>query len=106
MKRIMAVLLPLTLFAFASQPASAAADIEHGQTLAERWCASCHVVAPGQQHGSTQAPPFSEVAKKPGLDAARLALFLLLPHPRMPDMNLSRNEAADLAAYILTQGKH
>jgi hypothetical protein len=27
------------------------------------------------------------------------ALFLLNPHPRMPDMNLSRSEAADLAAY-------
>ena len=34
-----------------------------------------------------------------------LALFLLSPHPKMPDMNLSRNEAADLAAYIKSQGK-
>jgi mono/diheme cytochrome c family protein len=105
MTRTIAALLSVPLFAMLSQPAWAAADIEHGQTMAERWCASCHVVAPGQQHGSTQAPPFSEIAKKPGLDAAKLALFLLLPHPRMPDMNLSRNEAADLAAYILTQGK-
>ena len=56
-------------------------------------------------HGSTQAPPFSEIAKKPGLDAASLALYLLLPHPRMPDMNLSRREAAALAVYIKSQGK-
>ena len=39
------------------------------------------------------------------MDAPMVALYLLLPHPRMPDMNLSRNEAADLAAYIKSQGK-
>jgi hypothetical protein len=38
----------------------------------------------------------------PGFDAAKVALFLLNPHPKMPDMNLSRAEAADLAAYIAT----
>ncbi len=31
--------------------------------------------------------------------------FCSTPHPKMPDMNLSRNEAADLAAYIAKQGK-
>ena len=51
-------------------------------------------------HGNTQAPPFSEVAKKPHIDAPMIALFLLLPHPKMPDMSLSRFEASDIAAYI------
>jgi hypothetical protein len=32
-----------------------------------------------------------------------VAYFLLAPHPRMPDMALSRSEAEDLAAYIATQ---
>jgi hypothetical protein len=41
----------------------------------------------------------------PGFDSAKLALFLLYPHPKMPDMNLSRSEAADLAAYIAAQGR-
>jgi hypothetical protein len=40
----------------------------------------------------------------PGFDAAKLALYLLTPHPKMPDMSLSRAEAADLAAFIVTQG--
>jgi mono/diheme cytochrome c family protein len=78
----------------------ALADAANGKRLAERWCASCHVVASSQQHGTTQAPPFSEVAKKPHIDAPMIALFLLLPHPKMPDMNLSRSEAGDLATYI------
>ena len=48
-----------------------------------------------------QAPPFPVIAKKPGFDAAKIALFLLDPHPKMPDMGLSRKEA-NLAAYIAT----
>jgi mono/diheme cytochrome c family protein len=102
MTRIIAGLLLLIMFAALASPARAA-DAESGERLARRWCAACHVVAADQSRGSTQAPPFSTIARKPGLDAARIALFLLLPHPRMPDMNLSRSEAADLAAYIVSQ---
>jgi mono/diheme cytochrome c family protein len=105
MTRARAVLLFLVVAASATLAATAAgaADAERGETMARRWCAACHVVAPGQTRGSTQAPPFSAIASKPGFDAAQLALYLLLPHPRMPDMNMSREEAADLAAYIASQ---
>jgi mono/diheme cytochrome c family protein len=37
-----------------------------------------------------------------GFDAAKIAFFLLDPHPNMPNMVLSRDEAADIAAYIAT----
>ena len=80
-----------------------AADALKGETLAKRWCATCHIVASDQQRGTTQAPPFSAVAGKPNFNEATLAYFLLTPHPHMPDMNLTRSEAADLAAYIKTQ---
>jgi mono/diheme cytochrome c family protein len=99
MKRTFAALLSLTYFASLTG-AALAADAANGKKLAERWCASCHVVTSSQQHGNTQAPPFSEIAKKPHIDAPMIALFLLLPHPKMPDMNLSRYEAGDIAAYI------
>jgi mono/diheme cytochrome c family protein len=100
MHRTVAALLSLT---FVGMPGAAwAANAATGKTLAERWCATCHVVSPVQKQATTQAPPFSTVAKKPGLTAAQLALFLLNPHPKMPDMNLTRNEAADLAAYIVS----
>jgi hypothetical protein len=49
-----------------------------------------------------QAPPFATIAKIPGFNAAQVALFLLAPHPKKPDMELSRTEAGDLAAYIAT----
>jgi mono/diheme cytochrome c family protein len=78
-----------------------AADADNGGRLAHRWCAACHVVSATQRQSTTdQAPPFATIAKIPGFDAAKIALFLLDPHPKMPDMALSRSEAADLAAYI------
>jgi mono/diheme cytochrome c family protein len=81
------------------------ADADNGQRLAHRWCEACHVVvvSPTQRRTTTdQAPPFASIAMTPGFDAAKIALFLLDPHPKMPDMGLSRKEADDLAAYIAT----
>ena len=80
-----------------------AADPNNGERLAHRWCAACHVVSATQRQTTTdQAPPFATIAKTPGFDAGKIALFLLDPHPKMPDMGLSRTAAADLAAYIAT----
>jgi mono/diheme cytochrome c family protein len=96
---------PAFIFAAVIAGPAAAADAANGGTLAKRWCAACHVVATDQQRANGQAPPFSAIGKTPDLDPAKLALFLLVPHPKMPDMALSRAEAADLAAYIVSQGK-
>jgi len=82
-----------------------AADVDHGETLAKRWCAACHIVASDQSRGQDNAPPFATVAKIPGFDANAIARFLMNPHPKMPDMQLTRDEADDLAAYIVRQGK-
>ena len=91
------------LLAGLGAPAALAADAANGEQSARRWCASCHVVARDQTRGSPDVPSFAAIAGRPGFDAAQLALFLLEPHPKMPSMNLSRSEAADLAAYIGTQ---
>jgi mono/diheme cytochrome c family protein len=77
-----------------------AADSDNGKRLAERWCQACHVVAAGRRPSTDAAPPFASIAARPDFDAAKVALFLLDPHPKMPDMSLTRTEAADLAAYI------
>ena len=104
MKNSVGLLITLS-FSAALTVDAAAADVRQGETLAKRWCAACHVVAADQSRGSAMAPAFSEIATKPDVTAGRLALFLLSPHPRMPDMSLTRAEAADLAAYIASQGK-
>jgi mono/diheme cytochrome c family protein len=80
-----------------------AADASNGLRLAQRWCAPCHVVEPNQRQTAAEAPPFATIANQKDFDAARVAFFLLDPHPKMPNMGLSRTEAQDLAAYIATQ---
>lgn len=95
----------LAVAAILAAPAAFAADAENGARLAQRWCAGCHLVAPGQSQAVADVPAFATIAKSPGFDAARLALFLLAPHPKMPDLALTRREAADLAAYIGSLGR-
>ena len=88
-----------TLLIFAG--AARGEDARKGEILVKRWCAECHMVALGQK-ASTEAPPFSVIAKRPDFNAAKIASFLLEPHPKMPNMQLNRSEAADIAAYIAT----
>jgi mono/diheme cytochrome c family protein len=77
-----------------------AADAANGQRLAERWCAACHVVTSAQREAYSDAPPFEEIAKRSAFSETGTLRFLLDPHAKMPNMNLSRTEAADIAAYI------
>ncbi len=83
-----------------SGPSARAADVAKGGALAKRWCAECHAVAPDQQRAQSDAPSFAAISanrRVPGIVA-----FLGQSHPRMPDMNLSRDEIADLIAYMHT----
>jgi len=78
--------------------AADAADARHGAT-AKRWCAACHIVTNDQKSGSADVPPFADIARR-RTDAKALAAFLIDPHPKMPDMHLSRTEIDDIIAYI------
>jgi len=101
-----AALFAVALFSFevAAQPRHAG-DPEHGLDLAKRWCASCHVVSADQTQANADVPPFATIAKIPDFSADRLAQFLLNPHPKMPELPLSRAAADDLTAYILSLNK-
>jgi mono/diheme cytochrome c family protein len=102
-------LAAMALMLWAAPPgvAAGAADAAHGEQLAKRWCASCHIVASDQTHGADDAPAFATIAKRPGFSEDAVARFLILmdPHPKMPDMQLGRGEAKDLAAYIASQAR-
>lgn len=81
-----------------------AADAVHGLYLAKRWCAACHVVSADQNEANADAPPFATIARSK-FKAQALAYFLLDPHPKMPELPLSRYAADDIAAYIETLRK-
>ena len=83
-----------------NESTSLAGDIDHGEQLARRWCSTCHLVAADQRQASADVPPFSVIAWMPNFTPEKVALFLLDPHPKMPNLALSRREADDIAAYI------
>jgi len=97
--------LALTLSPALPGATAAAADAAHGEQLAKRWCAACHVVAPDQTRGADNVPAFATIAKTTGFSEDKVARFLMDPHPKMPDMQLGRAEAKDLAAYIASQAR-
>jgi mono/diheme cytochrome c family protein len=86
-------------FLFAGE-ASAQGMAADGKEIAERWCAPCHRVSPDQPNANVDIPGFSEIAAGSANDYAWLEPFLADPHPPMPNLSLTREEIADLIAYI------
>ena len=81
--------------------ALAAGDPETGHMLARQWCGGCHVVDPGATGGSDLAPPFTVIAADPHRTPGWLyAAVTAMPHPVMPNLDLTRQEAADIDAYL------
>jgi len=96
----------LILAALSLAPASAfASDAAAGKDLAIKWCSACHLVAVGQERAPTVAPPFATIAKMPDFNIEQLTKSMIAPHPQMPGRELSRDQAADIAAYIATLAK-
>jgi mono/diheme cytochrome c family protein len=104
MRRTDALILA-AFFSVLAPVAAFASDAAAGKVIASKWCAECHLVAADQGRAPTVAPAFATIAKRPGFDSGELAIALLVPHPRMPGLELSRDQAADIAAYIATLAK-
>ncbi len=98
--RILGTLAASALLFASSLPA--AADALQGEIIAERWCASCHLVSPAQDVGSDQVASFMQIARRDDLGADELRSFLQAPHPPMPDLQLTNQEIRALIAYIET----
>lgn len=98
-------LLLLSYSARAQQGAGTGGRIDpnNGAALAKRWCSSCHLVSRDQTKAIEGVPTFADLARRSELAGERLIMFLLGPHPPMPPIGLSREEARDLAAYIAAQ---
>lgn len=76
---------------------------ERGHALALQLCSGCHVVAPGQRPpAAVMAPPFREIANRPGMNEVTLRNFLRTPHPIMPMLILSAEEMRDVSTFIIS----
>jgi mono/diheme cytochrome c family protein len=87
-------------------PASAqmsTADAKRGRELAEKLCTGCHIVAPNSaKTANPDVPTFPSIARRSGTTAERLAGRIIVPHPAMPNTQLTVAEIRDIVAYILT----
>jgi mono/diheme cytochrome c family protein len=99
----MRIWIALAAVLAAGGPGSAASPLgnpENGRTLAETWCASCHLVSAEQKSTTTEAPPFASISRRSASELDRLPAFLAAPHPPMPAISLSGTEIRDLVAYV------
>jgi len=101
------VMSSLSLFAAllgANAHAQGRPDAAAGATLAQNWCASCHLVTPAQKSAAAAgAPSFMALARDPAMTADKLRGFLNKPHPPMPNLSLTRQEIENVVAYIVSQ---
>jgi cytochrome c len=76
-----------------------------GHKIAQQYCAECHVIAPNGKRGWTDAPAFDAIANQRGTTPQSLITFIERPHMHMVNTGRPTEEAADIAAYILTLRK-
>jgi len=74
---------------------------DQGRQFAERLCSNCHDVSPDASSTSSRpARSFRLIAKQPGQTSMRLAGAIIMPHPEMPNVPLTRAEIRSIVAYI------
>jgi mono/diheme cytochrome c family protein len=104
-RRRFMLVLGMFLALLSSSMRAQAGDAVRGQELAAMWCSSCHLPRESKPHNMMAAPPFEELAQRSNINAKTLAQLLMSPHPAMPDRGLSREEADDIGAYLLSLQK-
>lgn len=79
-------------------------DPDKGRALAERACVACHIVSREAKASTVPAdvPSFAAIANKPGQSMEAIAGRIVIPHPAMPAIALTREEIANVVAYIMT----
>lgn len=77
-------------------------DAVNGQKLAQDWCSGCHAVDPKSTQPRKDVPSFLSIARMPSTTSMSLQVWLQTPHPRMPDVQLTRPQIDDINAYILS----
>jgi mono/diheme cytochrome c family protein len=88
----------------AGTAATFAQDAENGQRLSGRLCAACHAIGT-EPTRFNRAPSFAAIATRPDISPEMITSFLLLPHATMPNAPMRRNDAMDIAAFIMDMRK-
>jgi len=79
------------------------ADARRGQELAARLCSGCHIVSPGSAStANPDIPTFAAIAGRADTTPERLAGRIIIPHPPMPNTQLTIAELRNVIAYIMS----
>lgn len=102
-KQVFAALSGALLLAATSAFAAALprGNAEAGKQLVLNSCTACHAPM-NPANASDQAPPLSFLAHDNKADPRWVRAWLMDPHPPMPGIMLSRQQVADVMAYLST----
>jgi cytochrome c len=78
------------------------ASVSEGRQLAQKTCATCHVIIPNGPASWTDAPPFESIANRPGITQQWLAAFVQKPHMHMLEDRYTPGQANAIASFILS----
>jgi mono/diheme cytochrome c family protein len=79
-------------------------DVDAGRAYATRTCSDCHRVGPPKDGSAAvlKSTDFDMLAQIKGLSATSLNVFLVTPHPTMPNLIIQADDRANVIAYILS----
>lgn len=97
---LLKVVVVFAVLGFAS-PAYAQSNADTGRQLVTRSCTTCHATSETAT-ATDGAPPLSFVARDNKSNPAWIRGWLTDPHPPMPGIMLSRQQIADIIAYLNT----
>jgi mono/diheme cytochrome c family protein len=102
MRKLARCLVAATMLAASAALAqSEIGDAAQGRRFASQSCSNCHLVDAGQTKPAVDGvPTFISLAGNPAETPERIRGFLAKPHGAMPPISLSRQEIADVVAYI------
>ena len=82
---------------------SPAPDAGVGRDLAAKLCSNCHLTDEiGGTAPRADVPSFAAIANSPRTTPETLAAAIILPHPEMPGIALTRAEIRHLIAYVVS----
>jgi cytochrome c len=101
-----ALLLAFLLLALPAQADDALTA--HGKALAEKNCTTCHAVGVSGDSPLRDAPPFRDLAANYDEGELEDAFNdgVVTEHPAMPDWQMTPEQAAALASYIMSLAPH
>jgi|ABSO01.1.fsa_nt_gi mono/diheme cytochrome c family protein len=108
MNRIMAaaggatLLLWLSSWSVAATPDGIGSP-QRGIAYAQANCAGCHAILyEDTDSPNPDSPSFKSIADTPGITRTAISVFLQTPHPTMPNLVVTGEDADDIIAYILS----